>query len=139
MHEPISILGSFLLCDKKEKTLTKNNMGEERVYLSYNSGSQSIIWGKSRHQELETAFYYTHNEEHRKEHTSRLLLACGKPVSSPLTQSRAPYPFKDALEQRRVRSPGEIRKAVLSGWRNNSCSDVEMSRRDGNVCTESVN
>ena len=77
--------------------------------------------------------------KHRKEHTSRLLLAFGRPVSSLLTQSRAPYPFKDALEQRRVWGTEEIMKAVLNGWRNNSRSGVEMSRRDGNVCMEPVN
>lgn len=77
--------------------------------------------------------------KHRKEHTSRLLLACRKPVSSLLTQSRAPYPFKDALEQRRVWGTEEITKAVLNGWRNNSGSGVEMSRREGNACPEPVN
>ena len=34
LHVPVSILGSFLLCDKQEKLLQKSNMGEERVYLS---------------------------------------------------------------------------------------------------------
>lgn len=131
LHVPVSILGSFLLCDKQEKLLQKATWGKKR-FICLKILGHSPLYGGSHSIRSLRQLVTTPTIKHRKEHTSRLLLACGKPVSSLLTQSRALYPFKDALEQRSVWGTEEITEAVLNGWRNNSCSDVEKNRRDGN-------